>query len=133
MLRMMKIVEEMKKRTDSLKNEITAIYYAYQNPKIRLLPKVMIIITLGYALSPIDLIPDFIPILGYLDDLIIIPTLITFSIKLIPEEIMAESRKKARQEPVQLKKNWFFAILFILTWIILIIVFLCAAAGLFIE
>ena len=57
----------------------------------------------------------------------------TFSIKLIPEEIMAESRKKARQEPVQLKKNWFFAILFILTWIILIIVFLYAAAGLFIE
>ncbi|HEQ72335.1 MAG TPA: DUF1232 domain-containing protein, partial [Spirochaetia bacterium] len=59
-----------------LEKEIFTIYYAYRNPKTRLLPKLIILITLGYALSPVDLIPDFIPILGYLDDLILIPALI---------------------------------------------------------
>ncbi|MBU0463762.1 MAG: DUF1232 domain-containing protein [Proteobacteria bacterium] len=85
------------------------------------LPKIIILFTLGYALSPIDLIPDFIPIFGYLDDLLILPVLITLSIKLIPHEIMEESRKKAENQPLQLKKNWFFAIVFVLIWITLLI------------
>ncbi len=116
----MKFIEIMKGKASSLKKEITALYYAYQNPKVKLLPKLIIIFTIGYALSPIDLIPDFIPVLGYLDDLIIIPALITLSIKLIPTEIMDESREKAIREPLQLKKNWFFALIFIAIWIMLI-------------
>jgi uncharacterized membrane protein YkvA (DUF1232 family) len=107
----------LKNKADILKKEITAVYYAYQNPKIKLLPKIIIIFTIAYALSPIDLIPDFIPVLGYLDDIIIIPALISLSIKLIPKEIMEESRKKAEIEPVKLKKNWFFAVIFIVIWI----------------
>ena len=67
----------LKERAKKLKLELTAVYYAYRDPGINLLPKLIIIITLGYALSPIDLIPDFIPILGYLDDLILLPALIT--------------------------------------------------------
>ena len=116
----MKIFEKMKKKANDLKNEITTIYYAYQNPEVPLLPKIIIIITLAYALSPIDLIPDFIPILGYVDDILILPSLITLSIRLIPKEIMDESRLKARSEPIQLKKNWAFAFVFILVWIVLI-------------
>ena len=115
----MKIIEKIRQKAKSLKTEIAAIYYAYQNPKVKLLPKIIILFTVGYALSPIDLIPDFIPILGYLDDLIIIPALIALSIKLIPKEIMDESRNKARKEPLTLRKNWFFASLFIIIWIIL--------------
>ena len=116
----MKFIETMRGKALSLKKEITALYYAYQNPEVKLLPKLIIIFTIGYALSPIDLIPDFIPVLGYLDDLIIIPALITLSIKLIPKEIMDESREKAIREPLQLKKNWFFALTFIAIWIMLI-------------
>ncbi len=118
----MKIIGKMKEKAKKLEGEITAIYYAYQNPKVKLLPKIIIIFTVGYTLSPIDLIPDFIPILGYLDDLIIIPALIALSIKLIPKHIMDESRKKALNEPLQLKKNWIFALFFILIWITLITV-----------
>lgn len=116
----MNIVEAIKEKSKSLKREITALYYSYQSPKVPLLTKVIILITIAYALSPIDLIPDFIPVIGYLDDLIIIPALITLSIKLIPKEILDESRAKALQEPLHLKKNWGFAVFFILIWIVLI-------------
>ena len=116
----MKIFEDLKAKAKALKKEITAIYYAYQNPNTAIITKIIIILTLGYALSPIDLIPDFIPILGYLDDLIIIPALISLSIKLIPKEIIEESRKKAENEPLNLNKNWFFAIIFVIIWVILL-------------
>lgn len=116
----MKILKALKTKAKSLKKEITVIYYAYQHPELSILPKILIIFTLGYALSPIDLIPDFIPVLGYLDDLIILPILITFSIKLIPEKIISESRIKAEKEPLKVKNNWFFGILFILIWIVLL-------------
>ena len=78
----MKILEKLKIKAKNLKNEMTAIYYAYQDPKVTLLPRIIILFTLGYALSPIDLIPDFIPVLGYVDDLLILPVLILLSIKL---------------------------------------------------
>ncbi len=116
----MKLMENLKVRSRILKKEITAIYYAYQNPKTKPLPKIIILFALGYSLSPIDLIPDFIPILGYLDDLILVPALIALSIKLIPKEIMDEAREKAAKEPVTLRKNLFFAIFFVLIWLMLL-------------
>lgn len=118
----MKLLHTIKNRAQNIRNEITTIYYAYRNPETKLLPKIIIIIALGYALSPVDLIPDFIPVIGYLDDLIIIPALISLSIKLIPEKIINESREKALKQPVVLKKNYFSASLFILIWIILIFI-----------
>lgn len=118
---MMKIIHELEKKVKQLKKEITAIYYAYQHPKMTLLPKCIILFTLGYALSPIDLIPDFIPVLGYLDDLIILPALLLLAIRLIPADIMAESRKKAETLPLQLKKNRVAAALFICLWTALFI------------
>lgn len=116
----MNIIKKLKEKAKKLKKEITAIYYAYQSPEVGFLPKLIILFTIGYALSPIDLIPDFIPILGYLDDLIIIPALISLALKLIPPEVMTEARKKAEQTPIQLKKNWVFAVIFITIWIILL-------------
>ena len=109
----------MKARARQLKNEITAVYYAYRHPAVKLLPKLIMIFTVGYALSPVDLIPDFIPVLGYLDDLIILPALIALSIRLIPKEVMEQSRQKAIEEPLKLKKNWFFGLLFISIWLVL--------------
>ena len=122
----MKITDKMKVKAETLKKEITAIYYAYKHPETNLLPKIIILFTLGYALSPVDLIPDFIPVLGYLDDLIIIPALIALSIKLIPQDIINESREKALREPVKLKKNNTFALFFIAIWITLLIVIVSA-------
>uniref|UniRef100_A0A7C3N654 DUF1232 domain-containing protein n=1 Tax=candidate division WOR-3 bacterium TaxID=2052148 RepID=A0A7C3N654_UNCW3 len=116
----MKKIEYLKEQARKLKSEVTTIYYAYKNPKTKLLPKIIIFITLGYALSPVDLIPDFIPVLGYLDDILIIPALIALSIKLIPKDIIDESKEKALKEPVRLKDNWLFGLIFVSVWILLL-------------
>lgn len=122
----MRLIKKLKLKAKNLKKEVTVIYYAYQNPKTAILPKIIIFIALGYALSPIDLIPDFIPILGYLDDIIIIPALFALSIKLIPIDILDESRKKAETHPIKLRKYWFYALFIVFMWIVLAIVIVLA-------
>jgi len=124
-------LERLKTKATTLKRELTAVYYAYQNPKVKLLPKIIIAISIGYALSPIDLIPDFIPVIGYLDDLIIIPGLISLAIKLIPRDVMDEARRRAEKEPSKLGKNWVFATIFILVWVLLLTVIVIAILKLF--
>ena len=80
-----------------MKRDILAIYLARQDPRVPRLAKIMAMVTAGYALSPIDLIPDFIPVLGYLDELIILPVFIYVTIRLIPPDIMVELRAQADQ------------------------------------
>lgn len=111
-----KIIENLKSTAGKLKKETLTLYFAYKNPQLTILPKLIIIFTVAYALSPIDLIPDFIPVLGYLDDLIILPLLISLSVKLIPSEIMDKSRELADKTSIPLKKNWIIAAAFILIW-----------------
>jgi uncharacterized membrane protein YkvA (DUF1232 family) len=127
---MMQMMENRRARARSLKKEIVAIYYAYRDPRTPVLAKIVILVTLGYALSPIDLIPDFIPVLGYLDDLVIVPALIALSLRLLPAKVMKEARDKAASETLQLKKNWFFAVLFILIWIALLVTVIIGVIGL---
>ena len=79
----------------ALKRDVHAIYLAARDPRTPWYAKVLAIVVAGYALSPIDLIPDFIPVLGYLDDLIIVPLGIWLVVSLIPEQAMAEYRAKA--------------------------------------
>lgn len=100
-----------------LMRELSALHYAYRDPGTGMLPKIIILLALGYALSPIDLIPDFIPLLGYIDDLVIIPALISLSIRLIPADVMHEARIKAEKEPVPFKRNFIFAAIIIAIWI----------------
>src|ERR1700674_698330 len=82
-------------RGRSLRQEVLAIYFAARDPRTPWYAKALALCVAGYALSPIDLIPDFIPVLGYLDDLIIVPLGIMAVVKLIPPEIMAEHRAAA--------------------------------------
>lgn len=98
----MKFIKKAQIKAKQLKQNITALYYAYRHPKTGLLPKIVIFVTLFLAVSPVDLIPDFIPVLGYLDDLILIPLLLKLSIRMIPLEIMEESRLKAENYPLKL-------------------------------
>ena len=72
------------------------------------------------ALSPIDLIPDFIPVLGYLDDLVIVPVGIALLLKMIPREVLEECREKARNAPRGKLRNWTAGAIIILTWIVAI-------------
>lgn len=101
-----------------LKSEVHALYLAYRDPRVPLHAKILAAVVVGYALSPIDLIPDFIPVLGYVDDLILLPLGIALTIKLIPNEVLSDCRKKARaleDEPV----NRAGAIGVILIWMLL--------------
>jgi len=122
----MNLLQKLKARAAFLKREITALYYAHQDPRVGFLPRAALLLTVGYALSPIDLIPNFIPVLGYLDDLIILPGLVALSIRLIPADVMAAARARAEREPVRLGSNRLFALFFILIW--LAVLFLLARA-----
>ncbi|MBO9463473.1 MULTISPECIES: YkvA family protein [Stappiaceae] len=78
-----------------IKRDVAALCSASRDPRVPWYAKALAIVVAGYALSPIDLIPDFIPVLGYLDDVVLLPLGIYFVIKLIPPEIMAEHRELA--------------------------------------
>ena len=117
------LLNTLKAKAKELKYNISALYLAYRRKDTPLAAKILIIITVGYALSPIDLIPDFIPIIGYLDDLIILPFLIYISLKLIPKEIMDECREEAKDLWKSGKpKKWYHAIPIILIYILIIFI-----------
>ncbi|MGN1412484.1 MAG: YkvA family protein [Oscillospiraceae bacterium] len=106
----------------SLKVDIPAIFLALKSNDVSFLAKIFGVITVGYALSPIDLIPDFIPILGYLDDLIILPLLATITIKLIPKDVFEKYRKLAENLWIDGKpKKWYYAIPIVAIWILIIV------------
>lgn len=116
-----KLFSKLKQKAKELKSESQVLLIAYRNPETPLLAKILIGFTVAYLLSPIDLIPDFIPVLGLLDDLVIVPLLIMFSVKLIPEKILEEARQKAKSNPEILRKtNWIFAILIIILWLMIL-------------
>ena len=87
---MAKLIEKWKRRADQLKIEIYAIYLACKDPRVPWYARIFAACVAGYAFSPIDLIPDPIPILGYLDDLILIPLDVVLALKMIPKEVMTE-------------------------------------------
>ncbi len=114
---MSNIIKRLKQRAKHLKSEVVALYFAYKDPRVPWYAKILIIIVVGYALSPIDLIPDFIPFFGYLDDLVLVPMGIAMVLKMIPGEVMEEAREKASTLTMKLK-NWFAAAVIIAIWII---------------
>ena len=120
----MKIIEILNSKSKELRNQIGIIYYAAMDKRTGFAPKIIIGIAILYAASPIDLIPDFIPILGYLDDLIILPGLIWLAIKLVPKEVIIDSKEKAIHNPIKLGRNWFFGVFIIGIWTLIAITIL---------
>jgi uncharacterized membrane protein YkvA (DUF1232 family) len=92
-----RFTQRWKQWARQLKTEVYAIYVAYRDPRVPWYARVFAVCVVAYAFSPIDLIPDPVPILGYLDDLILIPLGIKLALLMIPIEVMAESREKARE------------------------------------
>jgi uncharacterized membrane protein YkvA (DUF1232 family) len=90
------MLNHLKTQVRRLKTELFALYLASCDPRVPWYAKLFAAIVVGYAFSPIDLIPDIIPIVGYLDDLLLVPLGIVVAIKLIPAPVMAECREKAR-------------------------------------
>jgi uncharacterized membrane protein YkvA (DUF1232 family) len=113
-------LESWKEKTRKLKAEIYALYLAYRDPRVPWYAKLLSAAIIGYALSPIDLIPDFIPVLGLLDDLLLLPIGIMIVVKMIPPEVLHEYREKAKAEPVTSEyRSWVAAIFILFVWITL--------------
>lgn len=100
-----------------LKIETVTLYFAARDPRTPWYAKMIIGCVVTYALSPIDLIPDFIPVLGYLDDLLLLPIGIYLALKLIPLAVLADSRQKASATTSELPRSWIAAIVIVILWV----------------
>lgn len=115
------MIDKLKKHSRELKKEISALYLACKKKNVPWYVKAIAAVVVAYALSPVDLIPDFIPVLGYLDDLVLIPLGITIAIKLIPQSVMEECQREAGGLFKDGKpRNWKAGAVIILIWIILL-------------
>jgi uncharacterized membrane protein YkvA (DUF1232 family) len=103
-----------------LREEIDALYLCSRAPRLPWYAKAFAFFILGYALSPIDLIPDFIPVIGHLDDVILVPLGIACLIKMIPEEILDECREKAKSQQMFKGRHWIAASVIIVIWLLTI-------------
>lgn len=116
------LLMEQKERLRQLAEDIPALCLAMKEKDTPFLAKILAGTAVIYALSPIDLIPDFIPVIGYLDDLILLPLLVALTLKLIPDETFERCREQARQMYQQgMKKHWYYMLPIILIWAILIL------------
>ena len=107
----------LKERAKKLKTDVPAVFLALKDKKTPWYAKVFAAMTVAYALSPIDFIPDFIPLLGYLDDLIILPLMVSLTVKFIPKEIFADCRERAEGLWTDGKpKRWYYAIPIVALW-----------------
>ena len=112
-------------RARKLKTDIPAVLLAMKKKETPFVAKILAGVTVVYALSPMDLIPDFIPVLGYLDDVILLPALVALTIRLIPPSVLTQ----CREEVVELwadgkPKKWYYAIPIVLLWLVLLYVIL---------
>ena len=112
---------DLKERAEKLKSDLPAVFLTLRDQETPWYTKLLAAITVGYALSPIDLIPDFIPVLGYLDDLIILPALIAWTIRLIPKQLWEKNRQRSKNMWANGKpKRWYYAIPIVAIWLLIL-------------
>lgn len=112
------MLDRLKARARLLKNEAFAVYLAARDPRTPWYAKALIFFVVAHTFSPIDLIPDFIPVVGYLDDLIITPGGLWLAVRMIPPEVLAEARVTAAAQGVDKSLGKVGAVLIVLLWII---------------
>lgn len=116
---------DLKARAKKLKTDIPAIFLALKDRDTSIMAKIFAGITVVYALSPIDLVPDFIPVLGYLDDVILLPMLVALTIKFIPQDVLKRNSERAEGMWQDGKpKKWYYAIPIVIIWAIIIVLIL---------
>lgn len=129
----LEIARRLKQWARGFKAEVYAVYLACKDPRVPWYARILAACVVAYAFSPIDLIPDFIPVIGYLDDLVIVPLGIIVVLRLIPTEVMEECRAAALAAAEEGKPtNWVAAAIIFALWIVLAIsvgVFILQRAG----
>jgi uncharacterized membrane protein YkvA (DUF1232 family) len=114
-------LQRLRSWAKALKREVVALWFAYRDPRTPWFAKALAMVIVAYALSPIDLIPDFIPVLGYLDELILLPGAIYLALKLIPAEVLEAARGRAAGWLDRSSKpgSWLAAGVIVLIWLAL--------------
>ena len=115
----MKVLNKLKQKAKSIKKQLVILHLAYNHPKTPWTAKVLTVLIIGYALSPIDLIPDFIPIIGLLDDVILLPLGIYVVIKLIPDAVIQECTIEAESYKWNKKRNLIAGFIIGFIWLII--------------
>jgi uncharacterized membrane protein YkvA (DUF1232 family) len=113
-------IAKLKSKANKIKQNIFVLIEASKHPRTPILVKFLSIIVVAYAFSPVDLIPDFIPVLGYLDDIILIPLGIILVLKLIPKDVLQECWNKVEKLEKINYKNWVAGTIIILLWIVVL-------------
>lgn len=113
------LLRRLKMRAQELKREVYALYLAVRDPRTPWFARALGVLVVAYALSPIDLIPDFIPVLGLLDDLVLIPAGIALILKMVPPEVMAEHRARAEAMPAGKLVSRAAAVVIVVVWLTL--------------
>jgi|HigsolmetaGSP12D_1036236.scaffolds.fasta_scaffold01999_5 uncharacterized membrane protein YkvA (DUF1232 family) len=109
-----------KKKAREIKQNLYVLYLAYRDPRVPRHAKLFALCVVAYAFSPIDLIPDFVPVLGYLDDVILVPLGVLLALKMIPPSVVADCKERAEELREKGKpKVWAAGILVVLVWIAL--------------
>ena len=116
------MLDRLTSRARALKTEVVALYFALRDPRTPWYARAFVAVVVAYALSPIDLIPDFVPVLGYVDDLILIPAGIALALKLIPPQVMADARVTAASHRAERRVGFIGAGIIALIWILTIII-----------
>ena len=112
---------DLKARARKLKQDIPTVFLCLKDAETPVSAKILAAVTVGYALSPVDLIPDFIPVLGYLDDVILLPALIAWTIRLIPKDVWAQNAtRSAGMWADGRPKKWYYAIPIVLVWVLVL-------------
>jgi uncharacterized membrane protein YkvA (DUF1232 family) len=114
------MLKRLRKWARAVKSDVLVLWFCCRHPRTPLLVKLLAIAIAGYALSPIDLIPDFIPVLGYLDELILLPVAIYLVLKLVPPDVLAECREQARrwsQDQHDRPRSYAGAAVIVLLWL----------------
>lgn len=112
---------DWKKRAEQLKTDLPAVFLCMKQKDTPVLAKIAGMLAVAYALSPVDLIPDFIPVLGYLDDLLIVPALIAWMIRLVPPAVMRRCREQAQGMWQDGRpKKWYYALPVLILWALIL-------------
>ena len=115
------MLDKLKSRARTLKNEAFAVYLAAKDPRTPWYARALVFFVVAHTFSPIDLIPDFIPVLGYLDDLLITPGGLWLAIRMIPAEVLEEARGKVSGSGVERSLRYIGLAMILVVWIVILI------------
>ena len=116
-----RLKEKWSRRAHELEADSYALYLAARDPRVPWYAKLLAAVVVAYAVSPIDLIPDFIPVIGLLDDMIIVPLGLALALRMIPREVMEEHRREAKGRLAEgVPRRWVGAVVVICVWLVLL-------------